>query len=104
LSAAPVIAQWINDASRSGYVVVGPDHESERLVSEVVATKNSESHEKSRVFWIHGHSVLGMLQHVRSIVAAVARRFRSRAVLELENLASVISCMFYVANGRVGPD
>jgi hypothetical protein len=28
-----------------------------------------------------------MLKHVHSIVAAVARRFRSRAVLELENLA-----------------
>ncbi len=28
-----------------------------------------------------------MLKHLRSIVAAIARRFRSRAVLELENLA-----------------
>src|SRR6202166_2744538 len=28
-----------------------------------------------------------MLRHVRSIVAVLARRFRSRAVLELENLA-----------------
>jgi hypothetical protein len=28
-----------------------------------------------------------MLKHVRSIVAALARRFRSRAVVELENLA-----------------
>jgi hypothetical protein len=28
-----------------------------------------------------------MLKHVRSIVAAIARRFRSRSVLELENLA-----------------
>ena len=28
-----------------------------------------------------------MLEHVRSIVAAIARRFRSRAVVELENLA-----------------
>src|SRR6266853_700802 len=28
-----------------------------------------------------------MLNHVHSIVAAIARRFRSRAVLELENLA-----------------
>jgi putative transposase len=28
-----------------------------------------------------------MLEHVRSIVAALARRFRSRAVLQLENLA-----------------
>jgi hypothetical protein len=36
---------------------------------------------------IRGHSVLGMLKHVRSIVTAIARRFRSRAVLELENLA-----------------
>ena len=36
---------------------------------------------------IHGHSLLDMLQHARSIVAAIARRFRGRAVLELENLA-----------------
>src|SRR6202158_819890 len=28
-----------------------------------------------------------MLKHVHTIVAAIARRFRSRAVLELENLA-----------------
>ena len=28
-----------------------------------------------------------MLKHVRSIVAAIVRRFRSRAILELENLA-----------------
>jgi hypothetical protein len=28
-----------------------------------------------------------MLKHVHSIVAALARRFRSRAVVELENLA-----------------
>src|SRR5271169_4475064 len=28
-----------------------------------------------------------MLRHVHSIVAAIARRFRSRAVVELENLA-----------------
>jgi putative transposase len=28
-----------------------------------------------------------MLKHARSIVAALARRFRNRAVLELENLA-----------------
>jgi hypothetical protein len=28
-----------------------------------------------------------MLKHLRSIVAVLARRFRSRAVLELENLA-----------------
>ena len=28
-----------------------------------------------------------MVKHLRSIVAVVARRFRSRAVLELENLA-----------------
>src|SRR3984957_18293913 len=34
-----------------------------------------------------GRSVLGMLKHVRSIVTAIARRFRSRSVLELENLA-----------------
>src|SRR3984957_13708858 len=34
-----------------------------------------------------GRSVAGMLKHLRSVVAVVARRFRSRAVLELENLA-----------------
>ena len=28
-----------------------------------------------------------MFEHARSIIAAIARRFRSRAVLELENLA-----------------
>ena len=32
-------------------------------------------------------SVAGMLKLVRSIVSAVARRFRSRVFLELENLA-----------------
>jgi predicted component of type VI protein secretion system len=34
-----------------------------------------------------GRSVAGMLKVVRSIVSVLARRFRSRAVLELENLA-----------------
>jgi hypothetical protein len=44
-----------------------------------------------------------MLKSVRSIVAILARQFRSRAVVELENLALLISCTFFVANGRVGP-
>ena len=38
-------------------------------------------------FWIHRHSVLGMLEHVRFVVAVLTRRFCSRAVVELENLA-----------------
>ena len=43
---------------------------------------------KSLEFWEFVAVVFaGMLKHVRSIVAAIARRFRSRAVLELENLA-----------------
>src|SRR5713101_5433035 len=33
------------------------------------------------------HSVAGMLRLERSIVSMLARRFRSRAVVELENLA-----------------
>ncbi len=33
------------------------------------------------------HSVAGMLKLERSIVSMLARRFRSRAVVELENLA-----------------
>jgi hypothetical protein len=37
-----------------------------------VPTKTPKSLEKSRVFGIHRHSVLGMLKHVRSIVAGVA--------------------------------
>jgi hypothetical protein len=38
-----------------------------------------------------------MLKHVLYIVAAIARRFRSRAVLELETSLSVISWMFFAA-------
>jgi hypothetical protein len=34
-----------------------------------------------------GRSVVGMPKLMRSIVSVLARRFRSRAVLELENLA-----------------
>ena len=33
------------------------------------------------------HSIAGMLKLERSIVSMLARRFRSRAVVELENLA-----------------
>jgi hypothetical protein len=45
-----------------------------------------------------------MLKDVRYIVAAVVRRFRSRAVLELENLALRHQLYaFFVASGRVGP-
>jgi putative transposase len=36
---------------------------------------------------VGGRNVAGMLKLVRSIVSVLARRFRSRAVLELENLA-----------------
>src|ERR1700690_3166556 len=34
-----------------------------------------------------GRSIAGMHKHGRSIVSVLARRFRSRAVLELDNLA-----------------
>jgi len=44
-----------------------------------------------------------MLKHVRSIVSALARRFRSRAVLELRTSLSVISCTYFAASGPVGP-
>ena len=52
-----------------------------------MATKNSESYEKSRVSGIRRRTVGSMLKLVRSIVSVFARRFRSRAVLQLENLA-----------------
>jgi hypothetical protein len=42
---------------------------------------------KSQSFEIPRHSVAGMHKAVRSIVSVVARRLRSRAVVELENLA-----------------
>jgi len=38
-------------------------------------------------FWIHRPNIVGMLTLVRSIVSRFECRFRSRAVLELENLA-----------------
>jgi hypothetical protein len=44
------------------------------------------------------------LKQVHSIVAVLARRFRSRAVVELENLALRQQLQFFVATGRVGPD
>ena len=43
-----------------------------------------------------------MLKHVHSIVAAIAPRFRSRAFLNWKTSLSVISCMFFAGNGRVG--
>src|ERR1035437_9898751 len=52
-----------------------------------VATKNSKCAGKSLVFWIHRCNVAGMLKLVRSIVSRLVCRFRSRAVVELENLA-----------------
>jgi len=52
-----------------------------------VATKNSERAEKARVFGIDRRTVGSMLKLMRSIVSVLARRFRSRAVLQLENLA-----------------
>jgi integrase-like protein len=48
--------------------------------------KNSESREKSRVLGFTA-IVFGMLEHVRFVIAVLGRRFRSRAVVELENLA-----------------
>jgi len=45
-----------------------------------------------------------MLTLVRSIVSVLARRFGSRAALELEVLALRIGCTFFVASDRVGPD
>jgi hypothetical protein len=38
-------------------------------------------------FRIHGRNIAGMLKLVRSIVSRLVCRFRSRAVVELENLA-----------------
>jgi len=52
----------------------------------VVATENPESSEKSRVLVRGRRSVAGMLKLERSVISVVARRFRSRAVVELENL------------------
>jgi len=49
-------------------------------------------------------SVAGMPTLLRFIVSVLVRRFRSRAVLELErSLLCAISYMFFVASGRVGP-
>jgi hypothetical protein len=52
-----------------------------------VATENSQCAEKSGVFRIRRRNIAGMLKLVRSIVARLGCRFRSRAVVELENLA-----------------
>ena len=38
-------------------------------------------------FWIHRRYIAGMFMLVRSIVSGLVCRFRSRAVVELENLA-----------------
>jgi len=38
-------------------------------------------------FWIHRRNIAGMLMLVRSIVSRLVCRFRTRAVVELENLA-----------------
>jgi hypothetical protein len=43
------------------------------------------------------------LKLVRSIVSVLSLRFRSRAVLEQKTSPSVTSCMFFVANDRIGP-
>jgi nitrate/nitrite transporter NarK len=45
-----------------------------------------------------------MLEPMRFIVGVLARRFRSRAVVELETSLSVISCTFFAANDPVGSD
>ena len=51
----------------------------------VVATENSESSEMSGVLVRGRRSVAGMFKLER-VISVVARRFRSRAVVELENL------------------
>jgi hypothetical protein len=65
-----------------------------------VPTENSELIENSRVLVLTPHSVLGMLQHVGSLVAVLP--VDSVAGLSWNSLC-VISCMFCVANGPVGP-
>jgi hypothetical protein len=55
-----------------------------------------------RVLGMGRRSVAGMLNLVRSIVSVLSLRFRSRAVLELENVALVTCSTFFVANDRVG--
>jgi hypothetical protein len=52
-----------------------------------VATKNSARAEKAKSSGAGRRGVAGMFKPVRSIVSVLACRFRSRAVLELENLA-----------------
>jgi hypothetical protein len=47
--------------------------------------------------------VAATLTLMRFVVSVVARRQRSPAVVELENPASVFSCRYSVASGRVGP-
>lgn len=74
----------------------------------VVPAKNSERAEKSLRDWGRQslseywgrRSLAGMPQQVRSIVSSLPG-FRERAALELENLASVTSCTFFVARRRV---
>jgi hypothetical protein len=69
-----------------------------------VAGKNSESAEKSRVLRFRHRSVDRMDKAVRSIVSVVARRLRSRAAVELENLALRHQLyVLFAASGRVGP-
>jgi len=69
----------------------------ERSVSHAKASRSSKK-TRCRV------SGRPFLNQVRSIVAVLARRFRSQAVVELENLALRHQLQFFVANGRVGPD
>ena len=52
-----------------------------------MATKNSKHCEKVWSFRIHRRNIAGMLKLVRSIVSRLVGRFRSRAAVELENLA-----------------
>ena len=49
-----------------------------------------------------GHSIAGMHKHGRSIVSVLARRFRSRAVLDWRTSPSVTNCTFFVAGDEVG--
>jgi len=49
-----------------------------------------------------GRSIAGMHKHGRSIVSVLARRFRSRAVLDWRTSPSVTNCTFFVAGDEVG--
>jgi hypothetical protein len=60
----------------------------ENRLATLVRTENSESGEKSRVLGRVAVVSPACSSSCRSIVSGVARRFRRRADLELENLVS----------------